>query len=90
MATPRQARKVIGDEIRENHSGVYAFAEAVGVHFTSIYSFLAGGGMSAKNAAKLRAALPSIEPSVWDAMRITDGFAPCVTSDEDVAAGPTP
>ena len=76
MLTASQARVIIGKVIKEDRGGVYAFATASGVHFTSIYNFLGGGGMNAKNAALLRGALPELGDAVWDALRLTDGFAP--------------
>lgn len=80
MATASQARETIGKVIKARDGGVYGLAAISGVHFTRIYSFLAGGGLGEENARKLRAALPEVDASAW-----ADAFAPTAT---DVASEP--
>ena len=60
--------------------GVYAVADSCGVHFTQIYNFLKGKGLTEPNAGKLRAALPDVPAEAW-----ADAFAP-VPPAEDLDA----
>lgn len=76
MLTASQARESIAQIIKEERGGVHAFSKEIGVHFTSIYSFLGGGGMSKANAERLRTALHDVDETVWLALRLTEGFAP--------------
>lgn len=55
----------------KRQGGVYAVADDCGVHFTQLFRFLRGGGLSTENAGKLRAAVSGVPDSVW-----ADVFAP--------------
>lgn len=50
--------------------GVIAVSERAGVHYTQVYAFLRGGGMTPENAGLLRAVV-AVDPAVW-----ADAFAP--------------
>ena len=76
MSRAAQAREAIKVAIVEG-DGVYAVAQRAGVHFTRVYAFLRGAGLTEENAGKLRAALPGVPPEVW-----AEAFAPT----PDVAA----
>lgn len=71
MSGARQARDEIKVAIDKHHNGVYAVAAASGVHFTQVYAFLRGKGLSEPNAGKLRSVLTSVSAETW-----ADAFAP--------------
>jgi len=45
--------------------GVEAVATAMGVHYTTLYRYLAGGDMEPERRKALRAALPKVPARVW-------------------------
>lgn len=55
----------------KERGSVEVVAGEVGVHFTTLYAFLAGGALKPENAGKLRALLESVPAEVW-----ADALAP--------------